>query len=142
MNKFDQFMKHKIKAKYYIRYADDFVILSEDKKELEKLIELIRVFLQNELKLKLHPNKISIETFSSGVDFLGMVNFPNYKILRTKTKRRMFKKIKKGKNDLEGGIISQESFNYSLQSYLGVLKHCEGWKIEEKLKKAISIDLI
>ena len=135
MNKFDQFMKHKIKAKYYIRYADDFVILSEDKKELEKLIELIRVFLQNELKLKLHPNKISIETFSSGVDFLGMVNFPKHKILRTKTKRRMFKKIKSKRNDLKNGIISQESFNHSLQSYLGVLKHCEGWGIEERIQQ-------
>ncbi|KKQ14363.1 MAG: Retron-type reverse transcriptase, partial [Candidatus Moranbacteria bacterium GW2011_GWF1_36_78] len=133
MNKFDQFMKHKLKMKYCIRYADDFVILSEDKKELENLIELIRNFLKNELKLELHPNKISIETFSSGVDFLGMVNFPKHKILRTKTKRRMFKKISKKREELKDKIISQESFNQSLQSYLGVLKHCEGRKIEWKI---------
>ncbi|KKR70825.1 MAG: RNA-directed DNA polymerase (Reverse transcriptase) [Candidatus Nomurabacteria bacterium GW2011_GWB1_40_7] len=37
MNEFDQFMKHKIKAKYYIRYADDFVILFQDRKWLEKV---------------------------------------------------------------------------------------------------------
>ena len=133
MNKFDQFVKHKLKIKYYIRYADDFVILSENRKELERLIELIKNFLKNELKLELHPNKISIETFSSGVDFLGMVNFPHHIILRTKTKRRMFKKIQNKKNDLGNGIISEESFNQSLQSYLGVLKHCEGWKIKEKI---------
>ncbi|KKQ12669.1 MAG: RNA-directed DNA polymerase (Reverse transcriptase), partial [Candidatus Moranbacteria bacterium GW2011_GWF2_36_839] len=137
MNKFDQFMKHKIKAKYYIRYADDFIILSKDKKELEESVELIRVFLQNELKLEIHPNKISIETFSSGVDFLGMVNFPKYRILRTKTKRRILKKIQNKKNDLENGMISQESFRQSLQSYLGVLKHCAGWNISEKIENLL-----
>ncbi|MFZ2975763.1 MAG: reverse transcriptase domain-containing protein [Candidatus Moraniibacteriota bacterium] len=134
MNKFDQFVKHKLKMKYYIRYADDFVILSENKKESENLIELIRNFLKNELKLELHPNKISIETFSSGVDFLGMVNSPHYRILRTKTKRRMLKKIQSKKLDLKNGIVLQESFNQSSQSYLGVLKHCEGWKIREKIE--------
>jgi len=140
MNKFDQFVKHKLKIKYYIRYADDFVILSENKKELESLIELIRNFLKNELKLELHPNKISIETFSSGVDFLGMVNFPYHRILRTKTKRRMLKKIQNKKNALENGIISQESFNQSLQSYLGVLKHCEGYKIKERILNVARCD--
>lgn len=134
MNKFDQFVKHKLKMKYYIRYADDFVILSENKKESESLIELIKNFLKKELKLELHPNKISIETFSSGVDFLGVVNFPHHKILRTKTKRRMIKKIQNKKNDLEKRIISKESFRQSLQSYLGILKHCEGWKIGEKIE--------
>ena len=44
----------------------------------------------NELKLELHPKKISIKTLSSGIDFLGVINFFDYKILRTKTKKRMF----------------------------------------------------
>ena len=137
MNKSDQFMKHKLKIRYYIRYADDFVILSKDRKELEELVELIRIFLRNELKLELHPNKISIETFSSGVDFLGMVNFINHKILRTKTKRRMFGKIQNKKDDLKSGIISEESFSQSLQSYLGMLEYCESKGIENKIRNLI-----
>ncbi len=138
MNKFDQFVKHKLKAKYYIRYADDFIFLSKDKKWLKNLIPRISEFLEKELKLELHPGKISIQTFSSGIDFLGYVVFPHHRILRTKTKRRILRKIAKNYSDLQKDIICKETFNQSLQSYLGILKHCEGYKIKKKIKIFIS----
>lgn len=121
MNEFDQFMKHNLKAKYYLRYADDFVIFSHDKRELEKILPKIKMFLSDTLKLELHPNKVFIKTLSSGVDFLGWVNFPNHKVLRTVTKRRMFKNL--SNND------SKESLN----SYLGLLKHGNTGKIRKIL---------
>mgnify|MGYP001586686382 FL=1 len=71
MNEFDQFVKHKLKARYYIRYADDFVVFSRDKRWLERVLPRIRDFLRGELQLELHPDKISIKTLASGVDFLG-----------------------------------------------------------------------
>ena len=133
MNKFDQFAKHKLKAKCYIRYADDFVFLSQNKNQLENQIPIIEKFLQEELKLELHPNKVSIKTLASGVDFLGMVNFSHHRILRTKTKRRMIKKLEGKKQDLENKFISKKLFEQSLQSYLGVLGHCDGHKIEKQI---------
>lgn len=121
LNEFDQFVKHELKIKYYIRYADDFVILSEDKKYLQNLIPKIQEFLKNELKLQLHPNKVFVKTISSGVDFLGWVNFVDHRVLRTKTKKRMLKKIKKNS--------SVETLN----SYLGLLKHGNADKIKSRL---------
>jgi hypothetical protein len=93
MNEFDQFVKHKLGVKYYIRYADDFVILSENKKTLSSLTGAISAFLITRLKLSLHPNKVFIKTINSGVDFLGRVHFSDHRVLRTTTKRRMFKNI-------------------------------------------------
>jgi RNA-directed DNA polymerase len=122
MNEFDQYMKHKLKVKYYIRYADDFVILSEDKIYLESLILKISDFLENNLKLSLHPGKLYIKTYASGVDFLGWVHFPDHRILRTTTKRRMLKKLSTNP--------SQES----QASYLGFLKHGNAYKIQGKLE--------
>jgi len=133
MNEFDQFVRHQLKIKYYIRYADDFVIFSENKKYLESMVLTIHKFLEEELRLELHPDKIFIKTLSSGMDFLGYVNFFDYRILRTKTKNRIFKKMTKKKEDLKNNLITVESFNQSLQSYLGVLKHCQGYKIVRKL---------
>ncbi len=121
MNKFDQFVKHKLKAKYYIRYADDFVFLSNDKKWLEDQIPVIQEFLQKELRLKLHPDKVYIKTLASGVDFLGWINFPDHKVLRTAAERRMFKRLKE--NSMKG----------TLQSYLGLLKHGNGRKLEKEI---------
>jgi retron-type reverse transcriptase len=121
MNEFDQFVKHKLKAKHYIRYADDFVILSDNYSWLENLLPKISEFLNNQLKLIIHPNKVSIRTFASGVDFLGWVNFPNHRILRTGTKRRMLKRI------------TINSTNESLISYLGLLKHGNTFKLRKKV---------
>jgi retron-type reverse transcriptase len=90
MNEFDQFVKHRLKAKYYIRYADDFVILSTDRNEVEIFRQKASDFLTERLKLSLHPNKVSIETFSSGIDFLGWVHFPKHRVLRTTTKRKIY----------------------------------------------------
>ncbi len=121
MNEFDQFIKHKLKIKYYIRYADDFVILSDDKNYLENIISLIKDFLKNDLNLEMHPDKIFIRTFSSGADFLGWVNFPHHKVIRNKTKKRILKKLKENK--------SVETFN----SYLGLLSHGNTNKIKSKI---------
>jgi RNA-directed DNA polymerase len=112
MNKFDQFIKHKLKVKYYIRYADDFVFLSQDRGWLENILVKIEHFLWNNLKLQMHPDKISIETLASGIDFLGWVHFPDHRVIRTVTKRRMFKNIKNKRGD-----------NDTVQSYLGLLSH-------------------
>ena len=110
LNEFDQFVKHRIKAKFYIRYADDFVILSENKTWLEEILPRIKNFLQDELKLEIHPDKIFIKTLASGIDFLGWVHSPNHRVLRTSTKRRMFKNLWE---DFSSDVVA---------SYLGMLK--------------------
>ncbi len=117
MNEFDQFVKHKLKVKYYIRYADDFVILSTDKNELEVARQKVEDFLTHSLSLSLHPNKVSIETFASGVDFLGWMHFPKHRVLRTATKRKMFARVNE-KN---------------LTSYLGLLSHGDTYMLRQKL---------
>lgn len=130
LNELDQFTKHNLKEKYYLRYCDDFLILAENREHLENLAEAVGNFLQIELKLSLHPDKIIIRKFRQGVDFLGYVVFPYHRILRTKTKRRIIKKMRKKSREMEESVISEESFNQSLQSYLGILKHCEGNKVK------------
>ena len=122
MDSFDQYMKHRIKAKYYIRYADDFVMMSVGKEELEEILVRIRFFLKDNLKLDLHPDKVFIKTFSSGVDFLGWINFPHHRVLRTVTKRRMFKNLRNNSN------------RESIQSYLGMLSHGNTYKLKSKLR--------
>ncbi len=121
LNELDQFVKHKLKIKHYIRYADDFVFLSRDKNLLKNLIPQIQNFLQDELKLTLHPDKIFIKTIYSGVDFLGWINFEDHRTLRTKTKNRIFQRIK-----------NNPSIEIS-NSYLGLLKHGNTHKVAERI---------
>jgi len=123
MNEFDQFMKHKLKAKYYIRYADDFVVFSKDKSWLINLAPQIQVFLADRLHLQLHPQKISIKTIASGVDYLGWVHFPDHRVIRTTTKKRIMREILKKQGKKE-----------TVQSYLGLLSHGNSHKIRSKVK--------
>jgi len=134
LNELDQFIKHRLKAKHYFRYADDFVIVHQNTDYLIDALINIDCFLQFELDLQLHPNKVEIRKFSQGIDFLGYVILPRYAVLRTKTKKRMFKKIRIKKDLLNKGLIEEGSFNQSMQSYLGLLKHCRGQKLEMKLR--------
>jgi len=123
LNELDQFVKRKFCIKYYIRYADDFVILSSDKDYLNRLIPILAEFLDAKLKLAMHADKIIIRKWNQGIDFLGYNMFPHYKILRTRTKQRILRKV------------SKSSSFQSLQSYLGILKHCRGHNIERKIRQ-------
>ena len=124
LNELDQFIKRELKVKHYLRYADDFVLLSDNRQWLEKQLPVIDRFLIERLNLTLHPDKISIQTITSGVDFLGWVHFPDHRVLRTTTKKRMFRniRIKKGKRE-------------TVESYLGLLSHGNSWKLTSRVSQ-------
>jgi retron-type reverse transcriptase len=126
MNKFDQFVKHKLKARYYIRYADDFVILSQDKKWLEGILIKMNDFLWNNLHLQLHSDKTFLQTVASGVDFLGWIHFPDHRVLRTVTKQRMFRGIKNKRGD-----------GATIQSYRGLISHGNTRKLRQKIDELL-----
>ncbi len=119
LNELDQFAKHTLKAKFYIRYCDDFVILDGSRELLEKLISKLCAFLKEKLSLELHPREVEIRNLRQGVDFLGYVSLPHYRVLRTKTKCWMFARV--GPK--------------SLVSYLGVLAHCKSGKLKNQILK-------
>jgi len=128
LNELDRFVKHTLKVRYYFRYADDFVILQNDKVILENYEKRIREFLIQNLKLKLHEDKVSIKKVSQGIDFLGYVILPHTLILRTKTKNRILNRIfREAKNN------ENEKFFQILDSYLGVLKHCKSKAIKKEI---------
>lgn len=134
MDPLDQFVKHKLKVKHYIRYADDFAVLSDNREYLEKILSELESFLATELKLSLHPNKIHIVDYYLGVDFLGYVIFPKYILPRTKTKKRIFRKLAETSQKIKDGILPPEALEQALQSYLGHLSHCNGYKLSQEIK--------
>ncbi|MFH1170449.1 MAG: reverse transcriptase/maturase family protein [Candidatus Vogelbacteria bacterium] len=124
MNEFDQFIKHRLKQKYYVRYADDFVIMHHDEGVLVEVLSKIHDFLEERLKLTLHPDKISLKTATSGIDFLGWVHFPDHRVLRTATKNRMFRNIK-----------MEEGKRETVESYLGLISHGNSWKLASLVRR-------
>ena len=137
MNEFDQFIKHILRVKNYVRYTDDFAIASPDRACLENLIEPISAFFHDRLSLALHPKKISIRKLRQGIDFLGYAILPKYRLLRAKTRRRMFTKFKAKAAACRAGTLSEESLAASLQSYLGVMSHANTFRLAEEMKNLV-----
>lgn len=133
LNILDQYVKHSLKVKFYFRYCDDFVFFDEKKEVLEKVFSVLSEFLAKELILTIHPQKVVLQKINYGIDFLGYVVLPHYRVLRTKTKKRIIRKIHQKRKAVFRGALVEEMFQQALQSYLGMLKHCHGHKIERKL---------
>lgn len=122
MHEFDMYVKQELRIKQYIRYADDFVILSHSREYLEKVLLKLEVFLSEKLHLTLHEHKVYIKTYASGVDFLGWVHFPYHRQIRTTTKRKIVKMMR--------GYPKRKT----ISSYRGLLGHGNTHKLKKQLK--------
>ena len=110
-----------------VRYADDFVCMSQNKSYLQDLLYQMEHFLADTLFLQLHSYKVSITTVASGVDFLGWIHFPDHRVVRTVTKRRMLRELRVKAN--KGEV---------LQSYLGMLSHGDAHKLQLKVADMVT----
>ena len=120
----DVFIKNELWIKYYGRYVDDFIIIHNDKNYLLDCIKRIREFLNNRLKLTLHPNKIYLQHISKWVNFLWVMLYPYYSILWKKTIYNWNRKIKNLKN-LDNPV-------QILMSYDWIAKHFSNYKLRQQ----------
>lgn len=81
LNALDQFIKHVLKVKYYVRYVDDFVIMHEDKEQLRTWLAAIKQFLKEKLGLRL-KNEVKVASLGNGINFLGYVQHIFYRLVR------------------------------------------------------------
>lgn len=135
LNELDYFIKHEIKAKYYIRYVDDFVILSSSKSQLKIWKKEINRFLKEKLKLELHPDKSRIIPLSKGIDFVGFRNFYYYRLLRKRNIRKMLWKI----DQYKGGKIPKVKILESFQGWNAYAKWADSLKIRRMVVSKIYI---
>src|SRR3989338_5009433 len=146
LNELDKFVKHKIKAKYYLRYVDDFVILHNSKEQLITWKEEIDIFLKNELKLELHPDKSRIILLSKPIPFVGFRIFNYFKLLKKFNRNNIQRKLKKLHDlFLEKELtydkiyeILQGSFAYMKQANTYNLRKKIYFKIEKVFSKEVS----
>lgn len=142
LNELDQFVKHQLRERYYIRYMDDFIILNFDKRKLRQAKEKIRGFLKNKLNLELHPKKANIFPAEKGIDFLGYIIFGTHRLLRKSTIKRFIRRTKFYQRKLREGLMTFEKFNHSLQSWLSYACFGKSWRLRKNLSERLGIKLI
>jgi retron-type reverse transcriptase len=137
LNQLDQFIKHSLKAKHYLRYVDDFLILSNDKISLQKWRNQIDKFLKERLQLKLNHQKTIFQNIDKGIDWLGYIVKPNYILVRRRVvknfKRKIFYFNRILQNRYSPPIELIEKMLATVNSYYGHFKHADTFKLRKHL---------
>lgn len=115
---FDHWIKEELQVKYYYRYADDIVLLSNNKQQLRNWLIAIKFYLKYNLKLELKSNYQIFPVDKRGIDFVGYKFYHTYILLRKSIKKKLFKNI----NNIK-----------SFPSYIGWLKYCNSKNLLSKI---------
>ncbi|MBN2330227.1 MAG: hypothetical protein JXC85_00255 [Candidatus Aenigmarchaeota archaeon] len=134
LNDLDYFVKHKLMARYYIRYVDDFVLMNSSKELLINCMNKINIFLRKELKLELHPEKSKVYPLKKGVKFLGFKIYYHYKIVKKANMRKMEKKLSLLKWKFERNLISHDEIMNSMESWMGYVMQGNTYRIRNEMR--------
>ncbi len=127
MDPLDKFVKHKLNASHYLRYADDFLLLGQNPEELIGYFVEITRFLRERLDLNVHPTKSTLRKLNWGIDFVGYVARPHHSVPRARTVRRIDRILTRHMRD------DPDKIKYSVPSYIGYLCHVRSQKLIKHL---------
>ena len=144
LNELDQFVKHHLKCRYYLRYCDDFVMLSDSREELLKWKEEIKTFIAEKLRLSLNEKKQSLQPVKNGINFLGYIVRKDYMLVR----RRVVNNLREKLSYFEKELVTNNSPSYVrvvydydlLEKLRAALASCFGhfrWANTFRLKKSL-----
>lgn len=128
----DTFVRHELKCNAYVRYCDDFVLFSNDKKQLHAWGVAMGEFLWRELKLTY--SKCNIFPVTHGVDYLGYRHFSEYVLVRKRTAVRIKRRMFSIANNLRHRVINAQRYKGQIDSAFGWLKHANSWHLQKQLK--------
>ena len=145
LNGLDQFVKHELKCRHYLRYCDDFVLLSRDAEQLNAWRTRIESYLRDALKLELNPTRERLRPVSDGVDFLGYIVRRDYLLVRRRVVNHMQCRLRDYAARLvsEGNGVRRYRFDAALldqlaatlSSYLGHFKLAQSWTLWASIRE-------
>lgn len=132
LNEVDQYIKHKLKVKYYYRYMDDSIIFVRTKEEAKKILEKVKMFLKEELYLELN-SKTQIFKSKQGINFCGY-KINEYRIkIRSNGKKKLKRKVKKLKRKIKNGNLTSKEAKKYLCGHFGYIKYADIHSLTDKL---------
>lgn len=131
-NEIDQYAKRTLGIRYYIRYQDDIVVLSNDKKQIREWHRLLEKFANEEMKMELN-DKTCIRPIAQGIEFCGFRLWGTHFKIRKSTALKMKRNLKGVMKRYSEGKITLEHANQVVSSYLGLLKHSDSYALRTEI---------
>jgi len=132
LNELDYFVKHQLRAGFYIRYVDDFVIMHNSEKILLQWKRQIASFLET-LKLELHPEKSKVYPLHNGVNFLGCRVFYHHKLLKKSNLMAIENRLVEFKKSYDRNETTYEKIMQSLESWMAYARHANTYKLRKDI---------
>jgi len=126
LNELDQYIKHTIKNKHYVRYVDDGILFQKNKDILEDNLKQINTFLNNNLHCELAPHKTFIKNTGSPINFVGHIT----RHYRRYTRRRT---INQFKNKIHKNKFNHKELIKITNSYLGFLRQTSSYDLRKEI---------
>ena len=128
----DHFVKERLRMPGYARYCDDFLVFSDDKRELNSALARIATFLEG-FRLVLHPDKCVIFPTVQGIRFLGYRIFPTHRLLAKENVHRFRRRLRTMQRDFALGKITLEQVRPRIQSWIGHARHADTYRLRARL---------
>jgi retron-type reverse transcriptase len=133
----DHYVKDRLRVKGYVRYVDDLLLFSDDKRHLADVRNQTIDFLQT-LRLKLHPRKNTIFPVTEGIQFLGYRVFPTHRLLVTENVWRFLRRVRRMQQDFQVGKTTLAEIKQRLMSWSGHAGQANTHRLRERLFGRIS----
>lgn len=134
----DNFVKHDLRAKHYLRYVDDFVIVGKDAAQLEVWQAQIDAFLAGKLRIALHPEKTQIIPLRSGVPLVGFRVFRTHKLIKPSNRRRFMRRLGEYQDGLAAGTTTAEHVQLGIAGWEGYAKQGNTYNLRQEVQKEIA----
>ncbi len=133
LNELDYFVKHSLKEKFYLRYADDFAILNNRLKPLKACKQKIEVFLKQGLDLELNPDKTRIIPTNKGADLLGYKVFYFYRLIRKRNLKAFKARLKLWCLDIKEGRLDTTKLSQKIKGWVEYARQANSYKLRKAL---------
>ncbi|MCX6273173.1 MAG: reverse transcriptase/maturase family protein [Bacteroidetes bacterium] len=132
LNPLDQYIKHQLKEKYYLRYMDDMLLFSNSPQHLKLTLLKINDFIDNELHIKIHENT-DVLNAKNGVTFLGFKLFQDHRLLKSSNIPRFFRHQEANHILYMNMEISREDYKTRVLSWNNYASYGDTWRLRNKI---------
>lgn len=136
LNALDQFVKHELHCRAYLRYCDDFLLFADDKATLWTWRAEIADFLTT-LRLTLHTERAQVYPVRTGIPWLGFRIYPAYRRLLRRNIKTFMQRFRAQRDAFQRGELPPDKIRESLRAWLAHAAHANTYRLRQRLLREV-----
>ncbi|MCK6557416.1 reverse transcriptase/maturase family protein [Candidatus Binatia bacterium] len=139
----DHFVKEELRVRHYIRYMDDFLLLTPDRAAARDRLKCVRAFLRDRLLLELNPRRVIVAPLSAPCDLLGYVHHADGRVrVRRRSVLRLWRRLPALQRRVVAGEIDRATAHASVASWFGLAGHANAFRLSRSIMTRRDVDNI